>query len=246
LDLVFLHTSHKNEVTMGEKSIPASQFYVKLAQRLMHIFNTRMSSGILYELDMRLRPSGNSGLLVVHIETFNQYQQKEAWTWEHQALVRARCVYGNDALIEKFNTIRRDILSQKRDVLKLHDEVYKMRTKMRTHIDKSNSHYSDVKQGSGGLVDIEFLAQYLVLKHSFSYPGVCMYSDNIRIFHQLFLYKLISEKQKSILISGYCQLRDLGHKATLQNKDQTLSKESFELYTNKINKVIESLFQLSE
>jgi len=246
LDLVFLHTSHKNEVTMGEKSIPASQFYVKLAQRIMHIFNTRMSSGILYELDMRLRPSGNSGLLVVHIETFNQYQQENAWTWEHQALVRARCVYGNDTLIAQFNNIRRDILSQKRELLVLHDEVCKMRSKMRTHIDKSNSSYSDVKQGSGGLVDIEFLAQYLVLKHSFLYPGVCMYSDNIRIFHQLFLYKLISEKQKSILIRGYCQLRDLGHKATLQNKDQTLSKEAFELYTNKVTKVIESLFQLNE
>ncbi|MFT4725181.1 MAG: glutamate-ammonia-ligase adenylyltransferase, partial [Colwellia sp.] len=88
LDLVFVHNSHSNEVTNGLKQIPASQFYMKLAQRIMHIFNTRMASGILYELDMRLRPSGNSGLLVVHVNAFAQYQREEAWTWEHQALVR--------------------------------------------------------------------------------------------------------------------------------------------------------------
>jgi len=242
LDLVFLHNSQKDEMTNGEKSVPASQFYVKLAQRIMHIFNTRMSSGILYELDMRLRPSGNSGLLVVHIDTFNQYQLEDAWTWEHQALVRARCVYGNEILGDKFNLIRRGILSQQRDALMLFDEVRQMRDKMRTHLDKSNDSHSDVKQGQGGLVDIEFLAQYLVLKHSFLQPEVCVFSDNIRIFKQLNLCGIIDEQQKNILTESYCQLRDLGHKVALQNQEQILLSEDFEPYATKVNKVITQLF----
>ncbi|MFT5755980.1 MAG: glutamate-ammonia-ligase adenylyltransferase [Alteromonadaceae bacterium] len=246
LDLVFLHNSQPNEMTNGSKSIPASQFYAKLAQRIMHIFNTRMSSGILYELDMRLRPSGNSGLLVVHINTFNQYQLEDAWVWEHQALVRARCVYGNDRLIAQFNDIRRNILSQKREGRALHDEVIKMRDKMRAHLDQSNEGYSDIKQGFGGLVDIEFLAQYLVLKHSFSQPEVCRYSDNIRIFQQLHLHDIINEQQKIILTDYYCQLRDLGHKAALQNKEQILPNETFASYATKINNIVAALYQVSD
>jgi glutamate-ammonia-ligase adenylyltransferase len=246
LDLVFLHNSQQNEMTNGVKSIPVSQFYVKLAQRIMHIFNTRMSSGILYELDMRLRPSGNSGLLVVHIDTFKQYQLEEAWVWEHQALVRARCVYGNDLLIGQFNDIRRNILSQKREEQGLHDKVSQMRDKMRTHLDKSNDRYSDVKQGRGGLVDIEFLAQYLVLKHSFSQPEVCKYSDNIRIFQQLFLHHIINEQQKITLTNTYCQLRDFGHKAALQNLEQILPNEDFEPYATEINKIAAMLYQKRE
>ncbi len=244
LDLVFLHNSQLNEMTNGSKSIPVSQFYVKLAQRILHIFNTRMSSGILYELDMRLRPSGNSGLLVVHIDTFKQYQLEEAWVWEHQALVRARCVYGNDLLIGQFNDIRRSILSQKREALVLHDEVSKMRDKMRVHLDKSNDRYGDIKQGSGGLVDIEFLAQYLILKHSFSQPDICKYSGNIRIFQQLFLHEIINEQQKIVLSNTYCQLRELGNKAALQNKEQVLLNEDFAPYAAKVNKVVAALYQM--
>ena len=96
LDLVFVHDSQAGEQTSGPRQVPANQFYMKLAQRIMHIFNSRMSSGILYELDMRLRPSGNSGVLVVHIETFEHYLKEDAWIWEHQALVRSRAVYGHE------------------------------------------------------------------------------------------------------------------------------------------------------
>jgi len=115
LDLVFLHNSESNDITNGEKAVPASQFYAKLAQRIMHIFNTNMASGMLYELDMRLRPSGNSGLLVVNINTFEQYQAEDAWTWEHQALVRTRCIYGTDFFFERYQTIKQSIISNKRD-----------------------------------------------------------------------------------------------------------------------------------
>ena len=104
---------------------------MKLAQRIMHLFNTRMASGILYELDMRLRPSGNSGLLVIHIDTFAQYQREEAWTWEHQALVRARTVFGYHELENKFVALRQEILTAPRKRENVREDVLKMRKKMR-------------------------------------------------------------------------------------------------------------------
>ena len=225
LDLVFVHDCQPNELTNGNKSVPASQFYAKLAQRIMHIFNSRMTSGILYELDMRLRPSGNSGVLVVNIDTFADYQQNEAWTWEHQALVRARAVYGHDKIINKFNQVRKQILSQKRDKSKLCQDVNDMRNKMRGHLDKSDSAFYDIKQGAGGLVDIEFLAQYLVLNYSEAYPKITDYSDNYRLFSALCDYAVLSEQQKNTLVNHYCQLRDYGHRTSLQNEPALLPNE---------------------
>jgi len=222
LDLVFVHHSPANDVTTGlangDKSVAASQFYMKLAQRIMHIFNTRMSSGMLYELDMRLRPSGNSGVLVVHIDTFGQYQHQDAWTWEHQAIVRARAVYGNDALTASFDDIRLQVLSKERDLQQLRDDVISMRNKMRNHLDKSTEHLMDIKQGLGGLVDIEFLAQYLVLAHCHQEMSLAKYSDNINVFAQLARVGVLTLDEQKILANSYQQLRDYSHKATLQNE----------------------------
>lgn len=217
LDLVFLHHAQASEMTDGAKEIPATQFYMKLAQRIMHIFNTRMSSGILYELDMRLRPSGNSGLLVIHMDNFAEYQAQEAWTWEHQALVRARGIYGPNHLIEKFDEIRKQVLTTQRDNSKLAIDVYEMREKMRQHLDKSNDDEVSLKHGLGGLVDIEFLAQYLVLKHAHEYPSITRFSDNTRIFDSLVKVELLTETQANLFIDTYQQLRNQGHIATLQN-----------------------------
>ncbi len=222
LDLVFVHQSVQSEVTTGlangEKSVAASQFYMKLAQRIMHIFNTRMNSGILYELDMRLRPSGNSGVLVVHIDTFGQYQQQDAWTWEHQALVRARIVYANETLSKGFNDIRLQILRQKRDLTQLKTDVCAMREKMRNHLDKSTAQLIDIKQGQGGLVDIEFLAQYLVLAYCHQDASLAKCSDNIGTFEQLVNLGILTAEEQQMLASSYQQLRDFSHKATLQNE----------------------------
>ena len=237
LDLVFIHNSGSEEVTTGNRQILASVFYMKMAQRIMHICNTRMGSGQLYEIDMRLRPSGNSGLLVVHIDAFEKYQQQEAWTWEHQALVRARVIYGNSQLTRKFNLLRANILTQERDPDKLKQEVLAMRNKMRSHLDKSADHHIDIKQGIGGLVDIEFLAQYLVLKNGSYHPEIALYSDNIRIFMSLAAAGVITENQGSILTQGYCQLRDQGHSAILQDKKLMLNEEAFEQYSKNIQAV---------
>jgi len=241
LDLVFIHDSQENDTTDGEKSASASYFYGKLAQRIMHIFNTRMSNGILYELDMRLRPSGNSGVLVVHINTFAQYQQQEAWTWEHQALVRARAIYGHENIVQTFLSIRTQVLSQSRDLTQLKSDVVTMRNKMRKHLDKtieegneeSNMPFFDIKQGYGGLVDIEFLVQYLVLRYSQKYTDIVGFSDNLRILKELKTLGILTEEEQKLLGDCYCQLRDLGHRATLQNK---LPQRSAVL-TNKMDEV---------
>ncbi|WP_246028911.1 bifunctional [glutamate--ammonia ligase]-adenylyl-L-tyrosine phosphorylase/[glutamate--ammonia-ligase] adenylyltransferase [Litorilituus sediminis] len=226
LDLVFVHHSEREEMTTGRldgaKSIPASQFYMKLAQRIMHIFNTRMSSGILYELDMRLRPSGNSGVLVVHLNTFAQYQQEDAWTWEHQALVRARMVYGNSVLLEKFAKIRQQVLASTRDKAKLINDVVEMREKMRNHLDKSTEQMFDIKQGVGGLVDIEFLAQFLVLAYSANDIKLTLPCDNLGIFKVLAQQGFISKQEQDLLSQNYQKLRAYGHQASMQNLSQLL------------------------
>ncbi|MEW6990898.1 bifunctional [glutamate--ammonia ligase]-adenylyl-L-tyrosine phosphorylase/[glutamate--ammonia-ligase] adenylyltransferase [Colwelliaceae bacterium 6441] len=239
LDLVFVHNCKIDDTTNGQKQVVASQFYAKLAQRIMHIFNTRMNNGILYELDMRLRPSGNSGVLVVNIETFKQYQQEEAWTWEHQALVRARAVYGQQHIIERYNDIRREILTQPREDKSLRQDVIDMRNKMREHLDKSAGDFCDIKQGKGGLVDIEFLTQYLVLKYSAQYAKVCLYSDNIRIFETLEEFSILSSEQKDVLINHYCLLRDYGHKTSLQNETAMMAAQQFQTSSDDVRKIIE-------
>jgi len=229
LDLVFVHHSEPDEVTTGKsdgtKVIAASQFYMKLAQRIMHIFNARMNSGILYELDMRLRPSGNSGLLVVHVNTFAQYQHEDAWTWEHQALVRARMIYANEQLHQQFIAIRQDVLSKPRKLDELKGEIIEMREKMRNHLNKSTDVEFDIKQGEGGLVDIEFIAQFLVLANANNYSELMHASDNLGIFKLLLKFSLLEETEQQFLSNMYQKLRALGHQATMQNDGQLINKE---------------------
>ena len=239
LDLVYVHDANLAEMTTGAKTISAGQFYLELAQRMMHLFNTRMNNGILYELDMRLRPSGNAGLLMVHIDTFGHYQESDAWTWEHQALVRARIIYGHQALAEKFTEIKRQVLMKPRDKSTLRDDVIKMRTKMRQHLDKSSSNEIDIKQGRGGLVDIEFLVQYLVLANCAQYPDLSCHSDNISLLQYLANIGVITDLQQQILIDNYCQLRDFGHHATLQNSAAMITSAEFSAEHGEVMKIVE-------
>lgn len=228
LDVVFVHNAESHVMTTGAREIPASQFYLKLAQRVMHIFNTRTSSGILYEMDLRLRPSGNSGLLAVHINTYHQYLETDAWTWEHQALVRARMVCGQASMYERFKEIRTTILSLEREANALKKDVVEMREKMRSHLDKSNDLQFDLKQGHGGLADIEFMVQYLVLLNSANYSNLLESSDNISVLEKAQKLGLISADDCDDLISHYSWLRDAGHRLALQNESAKLSLESLQ------------------
>ena len=243
LDLVYVHNANLDEMTTGAKEISAGQFYLKLAQRMMHLFNTRMTNGILYELDMRLRPSGNAGLLMVHIDTFGDYQEKEAWTWEHQALVRARVIYGDDAIATKFTEIKRLVLMKTREQSVLLDDVINMRNKMRQHLDKSSSSQIDIKQGLGGLVDIEFLVQYLVLAHSAQHPNLSDYSDNINLLEYLASIGVMTEYQQQTLVNNYCELRDFGHHATLQNSAALIAPAEFEAQHSEVMVIVKQLLK---
>ncbi len=181
LDIVFLHDSRGGQrMTNGEKPLDNTRFFARLVRRLMLFLTTQTGSGELYEIDTRLRPDGSSGLLVSTTEAFERYQEDNAWTWEHQALLRARPVAGSDAIAAEFSRIRRDTLMKrvKRDALR--DDVIGMRRRMRKQLDRSDKQRFDLKHGTGGIGDIEFLVQYLVLKHAENEPDVIYYSDNIR------------------------------------------------------------------
>jgi glutamate-ammonia-ligase adenylyltransferase len=181
LDLVFLHDSHGNrQQTNGERSTENSVFFARLVRRLVHFLTTQTGSGVLYEVDTRLRPDGQAGLLVTSVEAFERYQEANAWTWEHQALLRSRPVAGSATVARDFERIRSETLRHRirRDQL-LHD-VLTMRRKMRKQLDRSTAGLFDLKQGTGGIGDIEFLVQYLVLKNAADHPAVVHYTDNIR------------------------------------------------------------------
>jgi glutamate-ammonia-ligase adenylyltransferase len=212
LDLVFLHQCDSLDSTSGDKAIDSRQFYLKLAQRVLHLATTRTNSGVLYEIDTRLRPSGNSGLLAIHIDTYFQYLRDEAWTWEHQALVRTRLIIGSERMVSCFSKIRADIIQRQRDPMQLRADVTAMRQKLRSH---HGSAEDDVKYSAGGIVDLEFISQYLVLAYGKTYPALYRYSDNIRILDAAGEAGLLSAEQVTDLQQAYQLLRGWGHRLTL-------------------------------
>jgi len=170
LDLVFLFDAEASAVSSGARSLEAGRWYARMAQKLVALLGAATGAGRLYEVDVRLRPDGAKGLLVSSLTSYRDYQRERAWTWEHQALVRARGVAGDASLLAAFETIRAQTLSQTRDAGKLRKEVADMRLKMRAELDRSDAARFDLKQGAGGLVDLEFLLQYLVLRDSPAQP----------------------------------------------------------------------------
>lgn len=212
LDLVFLHQCDSLAPTSGERGIDSRQFYLKLVQRILHLCTTRTASGLLYEVDTRLRPSGNAGLLTVHVDTYGDYLRQDAWTWEHQALVRTRLIYGDPVIAQRFEQIRAEILGKSRDLTALRAEVRDMRQKLREHHGVAST---EVKHKAGGIVDLEFISQFLVLGYAASYPALYQYSDNIRILDAAAEAGLMPLAQAQQLQQAYQQLRGISHRQTL-------------------------------
>ncbi|PJC85540.1 bifunctional [glutamate--ammonia ligase]-adenylyl-L-tyrosine phosphorylase/[glutamate--ammonia-ligase] adenylyltransferase [Vibrio sp. HA2012] len=227
LDLVFLHDCPADVYTDGKKEIDGRQFYLRLVQRIIHIFSARTASGILYEVDTRLRPSGASGLLVGSAETFDDYQHKEAWTWEHQALVRARMLYGDSIIGQAFTDIRHRVLCLPRNEATLKQEVVSMREKMREHLGGKKSGRFMLKQDLGGITDVEFLAQYLVLRFSHGNPGLTRWSDNVRIFELMQQQSILSEDEATALTQAYTSIRNEIHHRNLLNRDADVDESRF-------------------
>ncbi|MCX8597290.1 MULTISPECIES: bifunctional [glutamate--ammonia ligase]-adenylyl-L-tyrosine phosphorylase/[glutamate--ammonia-ligase] adenylyltransferase [unclassified Gilliamella] len=216
LDLVFLHDCPVDSITDGDKQIDSRQFYLRLVQRIIHLFNVRTSFGILYEVDVRLRPQGDAGLLACSLNAFYDYQMNEAWTWEHQALVRARAVYGEIDLIKRFIEIRHAVLCKKREERVLKTEVREMREKMRAHLGTTKPHQFNLKIDEGGIGDIEFLSQYLVLNYAHQYPKMTTWSDNVRILERAANYQIMDSLEAQQLTKAYIDMRNEIHQLSLQ------------------------------
>jgi glutamate-ammonia-ligase adenylyltransferase len=181
LDLVFLHdSSGAKQETDGDQPLENSMFFGRLVRRLTHFLTAQTASGALSEVDTRLRPSGHYSLLVSTVAGFERYQEDNAWTWEHQALLRSRPVAGSAVIAREFERIRSETLRHRVHRDTLLKDVLAMRAKMRKQLDKSNAQQFDLKQGAGGIGDIEFLVQYLVLRNAAEHPAVIHYPDNIR------------------------------------------------------------------
>ena len=227
LDLVFLHHSGSDRPTTGPKPLDQAVFFARLGQRIIHLLHTMTPSGVLYEVDLRLRPSGASGLLVSTMEAFADYQRTEAWTWEQQALVRARPVAGDPQTAREFERLRLEVLTRKRDAEQLRGDVREMRRRMGAELARGGAGQFDLKQGPGGLTDIEFLVQYAVLRWAAQFPDLVEYTDNIRQLDALSRNGLLSEERARLLADAYRAYRRRIHALTLQEEPAVVPAEEF-------------------
>src|SRR5579883_1247762 len=228
LDLVFLHDSQGElHETRAAKPIDNQLFFVRLAQRIVHLLTMHSAAGRLYEVDVRLRPSGKGGLLVTNIEAFADYQRQEAWTWEHQALLHARAVAGAPALRQRFEEVRLAVLADnvRRDTLA--QEVRSMRERMRRELSRADAGHFDIKQDPGGIADIEFLAQYWALRWARDYPPVALFSDTIRQLESVASADLVPQATVDVLTAAYRSYRTRMHHLSLAGEAGVVCAQSF-------------------
>jgi glutamate-ammonia-ligase adenylyltransferase len=195
----------------------------------MHLLTMHSAAGRLYEVDVRLRPSGKGGLLVTSIRAFAEYQRQEAWTWEHQALLHARAVAGAPQLRTQFEEIRLDVLANhvRRDTLQ--GEVRSMRERMRKELSRASAGQFDLKQDAGGVADIEFLAQYWALKWAQQYPPVVLFSDTIRQLESVASADLVPQETVDLLTSIYRAYRSRTHYLSLTGHEPIVASDELTL-----------------
>ncbi len=216
LDLVFLHGDLK--AAGLSLSVDNAVFFARLGQRIIHFLNTRTPAGFLYEIDARLRPSGASGLLVSSIDSFEDYQLDDAWTWEHQALVRARPIAGSPELAERFRDIRKRVLAKRRDPATLCREVREMRERMRNELSAGGKGHFDLKQDPGGIADIEFLVQYVVLRWPERLNDYLEHTDTSRLLDAFREAKLMLAEETELLKAAYAEYREHTHTLALREQ----------------------------
>ena len=227
IDIVFLHKGESGVTKGEEKSIDTSRFYSNLGQRIINALTMHTPAGKLYGTDMRLRPGGDSGMIVSHIDAFEDYMNSQAWTWEHQALIRARPVAGDKVLCSRFEEIRKKVLTEKRDAKTLKKEVREMRERMRAERLKAKKDFFDLKQSRGSIVDIEFLVQYLILKHAHAYPDIIIWTDNMRLLESLDAEGIITGCESERLQNAYLVMRKAMHRLDLQEKSLEIPDTHF-------------------
>jgi len=237
LDLVFLHAGRVGRTDSSAGAIDTPQFYSRLGQRIIHLLTTHSGAGKLYEIDMRLRPSGKSGTLVSNVEAYADYMKEDAWTWEHQALVRGRAICGDNALIQRFEKIRRDVLCLPREKDNLVKDIISMRKRMREESKTPKSGNFDIKQGRGGIIDIEFLIQYLVLLHAQNHSELVRWSDNVRQIEALASASIIDKSTARFLKKAYLTLRKEVHRLNLQEKPLIIPAENISQLTDETARI---------
>jgi glutamate-ammonia-ligase adenylyltransferase len=227
LDLVFVYDTRRARLMSdGDRPLEGVRWYQRLAQRVINWLTVLTRAGRLYEVDSRLRPDGSKGLLVSSLETFAAYQKSRAWTWEHQALLRARPVAGDALLNAELADVRREILAVARDRATVFDEVSSMRQRWRVERDRSNGHQLDLKQGHGGLLDIEFLLQGLVLAHASAHPDLLDVTANAAMIEACRIAALLDTSQASILAAAHADLLHRSLTCTMDLRSRLAARDA--------------------
>ncbi|WP_454833028.1 bifunctional [glutamate--ammonia ligase]-adenylyl-L-tyrosine phosphorylase/[glutamate--ammonia-ligase] adenylyltransferase [Pseudoxanthomonas wuyuanensis] len=224
LDLVFLYDADPQAISDGARPLEAGRWYARLAQKVVALLGAQTAAGRLYDVDVRLRPDGAKGLLVSSLASYTEYQRERAWTWEHQALVRARGVAGDAALLAAFDGIRERTLSQPRDPEKLREDVIRMRARMRSELDRSDAARFDLKQGEGGLVDLEFLLQYLVLRESAAVPALLAPRNTAALVRALHAARMLTDETDQALLAAHSVFLAEGLACTLDRRPRLISR----------------------
>ena len=218
LDLVFLYDADPNAMSDGARALEPARWYTRLAQKVVALLGAVTAAGRLYETDMRLRPDGSKSLLVSTLASYVEYQQQRAWTWEHQALVRARAVAGDASLLEDFEQVRRDTLGRVRDRAALAADVGQMRQRMRAELDRSDAARFDLKQGASGLVDLEFVLQYGVLARAAQVPALLQRRDSPGLIDALADCGQLQADEAAALHQAHATLLEAGLACTLDRR----------------------------
>jgi glutamate-ammonia-ligase adenylyltransferase len=244
LDMIFLYEGCEDGMTQGARALPNEAFFARLGQRLIHILTARTPGGILYEVDMRLRPSGQSGPLVTSLAAFRDYQQNHAWTWEHQALVRARPVAGSSQLARHFTGVREEILCRPRDPAKLKAEVREMREKMAAEKIRHDATQADVKHDPGGIVDIEFMVQYWVLRWAHDHPALTRHTENIQLLEALKAEGLLEPARAELLTQAYRRYLSVEYRLKLMERGSLANPAELGDWPEKVRRIWDETFEV--
>ncbi|MFZ0486447.1 MAG: bifunctional [glutamate--ammonia ligase]-adenylyl-L-tyrosine phosphorylase/[glutamate--ammonia-ligase] adenylyltransferase [Arenicellales bacterium] len=244
VDLVFMHhgCDPMAATSGGKRSVSNDQYFARLGQRITHVITTRTPSGVLYEIDYRLRPSGGSGPLVTSLTAFKSYQAERAWTGEHQALVRARMVSGPPDLVDAFEEIRQEVICTARDPGKLREDVVQMRARMRSANDRSTGDALDLKQGPGGIIDIEFIVQYYVLRYAHQHRALAGPRNTLELLGLAAGLKLIDEDDASLLRAAYQQYLDVDHGHKLAEQEPLIDNDLLKEERRQVSEIWSRLF----
>ena len=226
LDLVFLYDAAADAQSDGARAMDAPRWFARLGQKIVALLGAGTGAGRLFEVDVRLRPDGAKGLLVSSLASFSEYQRERAWTWEHQALVRARAVAGDASLAADFDALRGEVLSRHRDAAQLADDVSAMRRRMRAELDRSDPAVFDLKQGEGGLVDLEFLLQFLVMRDAATHASLLPPRATPLLLDAVHAAGAIDASAHAALLAAHADLLDAGMRCTLDRRPRRVPPDA--------------------